>query len=283
MPETAGTLYIVATPIGNLGDLAPRARETLSQVDVILCEDTRHTGALMKRLSVNTPRRSMHEHNEDRRVPEVIEGLRRGTNYALVSDAGTPLISDPGFRLLAAAREADLPVSPLPGPCALAAAISVAGLPTDRFCFEGFLPARRAARRKRLQSLAGEPRTLVFYETGRRMAEALSDCADAFGPDRPAALCRELTKAYETVYRDTVEGLREILRTDEQASRGECVLVVAGAPATTAARPPSLEQALDLLLEVLPASAAARTIARMYGIGRSEAYELALARSGRKG
>ena len=281
MPDSRGTLYIVATPIGNLGDLGPRAREILADVDVILCEDTRHTGHLMNRISVTTPRRSLHEHNEDKRIPEVIAGLRAGTRYALVSDAGTPLISDPGYRLLAAVREADLPVSPIPGPCAMVAALSVAGLPTDRFCFEGFLPARASARRRRLQSLAGEPRTLVFYETGRRMADALEDCVTTFGPDRPAALCRELTKIYETVYRQTLRGQLETVRGDERSRRGESVLVVGGAADAGGARAPSMEQALDLLLEVLPASAAARTVARMYDIDRSQAYALAVARGGR--
>lgn len=282
MPESAGTLYIVATPIGNLGDLSPRARETLADVDVILCEDTRHTGHLMSRIGVGTRRQSLHEHNEDKRVPQVVAGLKAGKRYALVSDAGTPLISDPGFRLLAAARDEGLPVSPIPGPSAMVAAISVAGLPTDRFCFEGFLPSRPSARRKRLRALAGEPRTLVFYETGRRMAEALEDCVEVLGPDRPATLCRELTKAYETIYRDTLDGLRSTVREDEEASRGESVLVVAGAPAAPGRVAPSLEQALDLLLEALPASAAARTLARMYGISRSQAYDMAVARSGRK-
>jgi 16S rRNA (cytidine1402-2'-O)-methyltransferase len=165
VPETAGTLYIVATPIGNLEDLSARARRILEEVDAILCEDTRHTGRLLQRYGIGTRRISLHEHNEDRRVTEVLGDLKAGRSFALVSDAGTPLISDPGYRLLAAARREGLSVSPVPGPCAAIAALSVAGLPTDRFCFEGFLPAKAAARRSRLERLAGEPRTLVFYES----------------------------------------------------------------------------------------------------------------------
>lgn len=275
MPETAGTLYIVATPIGNLDDLSPRARRILAEVDVILCEDTRHTGRMLRRLGISTRRVSLHEHNEEQRLPEVIASLRAGRDYALVSDAGTPLVSDPGFRLLRACRAANVTASPVPGPCAAVAALSVSGLATDRFCFEGFLPSRAVARRKRLDDLAEEPRTLIFYETGRRMAATLRDCKSAFGGERAAAIGRELTKAFETIYRDSLAGLAIRFEEDAETSRGECVLVISGAGHTVAGGPDP-KQALRVLLEELPASAAARVVARLYGIPRREAYNLAL-------
>lgn len=276
VPETVGTLYIVATPIGNLDDLSPRARRILAEVDVILCEDTRHTGQMLRRLGIGTRRLSLHEHNEEQRVPEIIESLGAGRDYALVSDAGTPLVSDPGFRLLRAARAADVTVSPVPGPCAAVAALSVSGLATDRFCFEGFLPSRAAARRKRLDDLAVEPRTLIFYETGRRIAATLRDCESALGGERPAAVGRELTKAFETIYRDSLSGLANRFEEDAETSRGECVLVISGAGQAAAAAGPDAKQALRVLLEELPASAAARVVARLYGIPRREAYNMAL-------
>ena len=260
-------------------DLSPRAVRILREVDAVLCEDTRRSGRLLAAAGVEARRISFHEHNEDRRVAQVIGGLKDGRSYALISDAGTPLISDPGYRLLASAREEGLTVSPVPGPCAAIAAVSVAGLPTDRLCFEGFLPAKAAARRSRLESLAGEPRTMVFYESGRRLQDALRDCVAVFGGGRPATVARELTKAFETVYRDTLAGLVEQLGADAQAVRGECVLVIAGAE-KTAAKAPSLEQALRVLLESLPPSAAARMVARLYGIPRRSAYDLATRLSG---
>ena len=188
MPESVGSLYIVATPIGNLEDLSPRARKILGEADQILCEDTRHTGQMLARLGIATRRASLHEHNEEEKVAGIVAGLKAGRSYALVSDAGTPLISDPGYRLLAAVRREGLPVSPVPGPCAAIAALSVAGLPTDRFCFEGFLPPRSAARRAKLDSLASEPRTMIFYESGRRLRDAVRDCAAVLGSDRDAAV-----------------------------------------------------------------------------------------------
>jgi len=233
---------------------------------------------MLRRLGIGTRRVSLHEHNEEQRVPEVIEKLKAGRNYALVSDAGTPLVSDPGFRLLQASRAADVTVSPVPGPCAAVAAISVSGLATDRFCFEGFLPSRAAARRQRLEQLAAEPRTLIFYETGRRIAATLRDCRSVLGDERPAAVGRELTKAFETLYRDSLAGLANRFDEDTDTARGECVLVVAGAEDSAAAGPDP-KHALRVLLEELPASAAARVVARLYGIPRREAYRMALAQS----
>jgi 16S rRNA (cytidine1402-2'-O)-methyltransferase len=275
VPETGGTLYIVATPIGNLEDMSPRARRILDEVDVILCEDTRHTGQMLQRLGIGTRRLSLHEHNEARRVREVIDGLLAGRNYALVSDAGTPLISDPGFRLVQASREASIAVSPVPGPCAAIAALSAAGLPSDRFCFEGFLPARAAARRARLETLAGETRTLIIYESARRICATLRDSIPVFGGDRPAAVARELTKAFESIYRDSLSGLAVRLEGDPNAVKGECVLVIAGATRIDVSGPDQ-RQTLRVLLEVLPASTAARVVARLYGVPRREAYDMAL-------
>ena len=275
MPETGGILYVVATPLGNLQDLSPRGREILDGVDLVLCEDTRHTGHLLSALGIATPRRSLHEHNEAARVPEIVAGLKQGRSYALVSDAGTPLVSDPGYRLLAEARVEGLNVSPIPGPCAPIAALSVAGLPTDRFAFEGFLPAKGAARRARLGELAEEPRTLVFFETGRRIGAALGDFVAIFGPDRPATLARELTKAYESVYRGSLAQLGQRVKDDPDAVRGEMVLVVEGAAPGDVAGGPELGRLLRTLLEELPPSQAARLAAKLTGAKRRDVYDMA--------
>jgi 16S rRNA (cytidine1402-2'-O)-methyltransferase len=275
VPESGGILYIVATPLGNLEDLSPRARRTLADVDRIYCEDTRHTGQLLSTLGIATPRRSLHEHNEAQRVPEVLAALADGLRIALVSDAGTPLVSDPGYRLLSAAREAGVTVSPVPGPSAPVAALSVAGLPSDRFVFEGFLPAKAAARRGRLAALADESRTLVLFEAGRRLTDTLADLAEAFGGQRPAALGRELTKAYETVYRDTLEGLAARAAADPDMARGELVLVVQGATETPGAGTGELDRVLRVLLDELPPSQAARIAARLTGTKRRLAYAAA--------
>ena len=275
MPETGGILYVVATPLGNLQDLSPRGREILDGVDLVLCEDTRHTGHLLSALGIATPRRSLHEHNEAARVPEIVAGLKQGRSYALVSDAGTPLVSDPGYRLLAEARVEGLNVSPIPGPCAPIAALSVAGLPTDRFAFEGFLPSKGAARRARLGELAEEPRTLVFFETGRRIGAALGDFVAIFGSDRPATLARELTKAYESVYRGSLAELGQRVKDDPDAVRGEMVLVVEGAAPGDVAGGPELGRLLRTLLEELPPSQAARLAAKLTGAKRRDVYDMA--------
>jgi len=275
VPETSGTLYIVATPIGNLDDISARAVRVLAEVDYILCEDTRHSGRLLTALGIRARTLSMHEHNEEARAGEVIDGLRAGRDYALISDAGTPLISDPGYRLVNSAAAAGLRVSPVPGACAAVAALSVSGLPTDRFCFLGFLPARKAARRKRLEDLTTETGTLVFYETGRRLESMLLDCAAVLGACRSASVAREMTKVFETVYRDTLADLARIVGDDPDATRGECVVIVEGGVGEVDSGP-QVEKALRVLLDELPASAAARTVARLYPVERRAAYALAL-------
>jgi 16S rRNA (cytidine1402-2'-O)-methyltransferase len=277
VPENAGTLYVVATPIGNLDDMSPRGRQVLDSVDVILCEDTRHTGRLTSAFGIATKRLSLHEHNETKRVPEVISGLRSGRNYALVSDAGTPLVSDPGFRLLAAARAGQLKVSPVPGPSAVTAALSVCGLASDRFVFEGFLPSRKVARRSRLDALAGESRTMVLFESARRIGVVLHDCATVFTGARPAAIGREMTKAFETVYRDDLDGLIKRHASDPDMSRGELVLVIAGAEDRAQQKTTlGVEKVVRLLLQEMPVSKAASLAAKLTDATKREAYDLAI-------
>jgi 16S rRNA (cytidine1402-2'-O)-methyltransferase len=275
-----GTLFVVATPIGNRTDLTDRARETLAGVDLIAAEDTRHTGQLLALLGIRTPLLALHEHNEAARAEELTARLQQGARIALVSDAGTPLISDPGFRLVATAAAAGIPVVPVPGACAAIAALSVAGLPTDRFVFEGFLPARAGARRTRIAALAAEPRTLVLYEAPHRIGATLADLAVACGANRRAVLARELTKLHETVYRGSLGDLAERAAADPNLARGEAVLVVAGAveqvglPAVSVDR---LDRLLAGLLAGLPLSQAVDLAAEVCGERRNRVYERALA------
>ncbi len=274
-----GVLYVVATPIGNVGDLSPRARETLAGVDLIAAEDTRHTGLLLRRIGIDRPLQSLHEHNERERVAGVVQRLCDGARVALVTDAGTPLVSDPGFLLVRAARAHGIAVVPVPGPCAAIAALSVAGIATDRFAFEGFLPARRTERRERLAALAAEARTLVFYEAPHRVHALLADLAECFGADREAAIARELTKAHETHYSGTLGELVSRLAGDEDLARGELVLVVAGRAAAAAAEADdtaALDRVLGPLLRELPVSRAADLAAEISGAKRNRAYARAL-------
>ena len=225
----AGTLYVVATPIGNLSDLSPRAVATLKNCDLIAAEDTRHTGILLKHFQIGTPQLSLHDHNEGARAVELIALLREGKSVALVSDAGTPAISDPGFELVRAVAATGMNVVAIPGPCAAIAALSIGALPTDRFCFEGFLPARGAARKLRLKALETEPRTLVIYESPHRVRETLEDCVTAFGEARAATVVREATKLHETTYRGSLRELLDKSSADADFSRGEIVLLIGGA------------------------------------------------------
>ncbi|HET8700832.1 MAG TPA: 16S rRNA (cytidine(1402)-2'-O)-methyltransferase [Nitrococcus sp.] len=277
--SNSGVLYVVATPIGNLADITGRAVDVLRQVNVIAAEDTRHTRRLLTHLGVTRPLLSLHEHNEMQRLVGLVARLEGGESIALVSDAGTPLISDPGFRLVQAVRRRGLPVVPIPGACSIIAALSVAGLPTDRFVFEGFLPARPSARQRHLQELRFEPRTLVFLESSHRIVAALHDLMVMFGATRMATLARELTKHYETVRLDTLEGLESWITAQAEREKGEFVLVVAGASAEAdSVRTLDLapEAVLGILLEELPVKQAVRLAARLTGASRNALYRFAL-------
>jgi 16S rRNA (cytidine1402-2'-O)-methyltransferase len=279
-----GTLQVVATPIGNLADLSPRAQEVLGQADVIAAEDTRRTLQLLQALGISRPLVSLFEHNESQRVPQLLERLAAGENVALVSDAGTPLLSDPGFELVRAASRAGFAVQAIPGPSAITTALAAAGLPAQRFCFEGFLPARAGERRSALAALAHEPRTLVFFEAPHRIRATLSDLAAEFGPEREAVVARELTKAHESIYRGTLAELGLTAVRDENFERGEITLLVAGAPLADpgAADPAQLRRTVDILLKELPPGRAAAVAAQLTGATRAAAYALALRKQGRE-
>ncbi len=277
MGNSRGRLDVVATPIGNLGDLSPRAQEVLAAADVIAAEDTRHTGMLLKAIGVSRPLVSLHAHNESNRVPELLARLAAGEKIALVSDAGTPLLSDPGYELVREATRAGCDVRAIPGPSAITAALAVAGLPTDRFCFEGFLPARSSERRTRLEAVAADPRTLVFFEAPHRIDECLADLAAVFGGERMAAVARELTKAHETTYRGTLAQLAEQAKTEPNFARGEITVVVQGArESEDKAESLELERVVRLLVRELPPSRAAALATQLTGARRNEAYALAM-------
>jgi len=269
----SGTLHIVATPIGNLEDLTPRARRVLAEVDLVAAEDTRHTGRLLSSIGVKARLMALHDYNEEQAVSTALSALLSGQSIALVSDAGTPLVSDPGYRLVRAAHENGVSVSPIPGPSALTAALSAAGLPTDRCCFEGFLPAKQAARRTALESLSRETRTLVFYESVHRVAESLNDMCRIFGEDRTAFIGRELTKLHEQCVRATLRQLREMIEDGSIVSKGEFVIVVAGSPDEAPASALDSDRLLTELGEVLPAKEAARVSARVTGLKKNALYK----------
>jgi 16S rRNA (cytidine1402-2'-O)-methyltransferase len=275
VPAGPGRIDVVATPIGNLADLSPRARETLASADLIAAEDTRHTGAMLRMLGIDRPMVSLHEYNEGNRRDELLEKLARGTRIALVSDAGTPLVSDPGFLLVRAALDAGIAVHAVPGPSAVLAALAMSGLAPDRFCFEGFLPARSAARREQLRGLVRESRTLVFFEAPHRIMETLVDIAAEFGTDRRAAVAREISKVHESVYRGSVTELLDIGGKDPNFARGEITLVVAGAPAGESAPDDAfVARALDLLAKELPPSRAAAVVAQLTGRRKADVYAM---------
>ncbi len=264
-------LYVVATPIGNLEDISQRAVRVLSEADCIAAEDTRHSRVLLNHFGINTPTLSLHEHNEPQRIPELLERIRNGEAVALISDAGTPLISDPGFRLVKAVAQDHLQIFAVPGPSAVIAALSIGGLAPDRFLFEGFLPARRSARLERLRVLVNESVTMVFYESSHRIRASLSDMGEIFGSGREAAICRELTKRFDTVLRGSLAELSRQLQADPKQCKGEFVVLVAGN-----ADIKSSFDAIELartLQEFLPASQAARVAAKITKTSRRKLYK----------
>ncbi len=276
MTVESGALYVVATPIGNLEDISARALRVLREVDCIAAEDTRHTGRLLRHFDIDKPLFSLHEHNERGRLEQIVARLRKGQSVALASDAGTPLISDPGFPLVRELRRQGLPVIPIPGPSSLLAALSVAGLPTDRFVFEGFLPAKTAARRERLRALVREERTLVFFEASHRIAETLADLAAEFGGERPAVIARELTKRFEEIQGAPIGDLVMWLEVDVNRQRGEFVLVVQGAAVASEVDTPENRRLLAALLSELPVSRAVVVAAKLTGLRKKPLYDLAL-------
>lgn len=277
MSINAGILYVVATPIGNLGDMTPRAREVLAAVDFIAAEDTRHTGRLLSHFQIDTPTLALHEHNERDLAPRIVERMAAGESIALVSDAGTPLLSDPGFHLVRLARERGVRVVPVPGVSAALAALSVSGLPSDRFVFEGFLPAKSGARKQRLEALAGEDRTLIFYEAPHRILDTLTDMAAVFSAGRHAVIARELTKTFETVRGDGLGVLVEWVQGDVNQQKGEIVLLVEGALAREAgAVDAETQRILKLLMEELPLAQASALTAKITGLNKKPLYQLGL-------
>lgn len=269
---------MVATPIGNLGDMTPRAVEVLQQVDRIAAEDTRHSAGLMRHFAITTPMLSLHEHNERQKVAALLQRLGSGENIALISDAGTPLISDPGYVLVREAQRAGIRVVPVPGASALIAALSASGLPTDRFSFEGFLPAKGGARRKLLESLCQEPRTLAFYESPHRILDSLADMAAVFGAERQAVLARELTKTFETIRHDSLAALHAWVADDANQQKGEFVLLVNGAQEEREGIDPESCRIAALLADELPLKQAAALAARISGEKKNALYKYLLER-----
>lgn len=273
---TSGALYVVATPLGNLEDFSPRACRILQEADLILAEDTRYSAALLRHFGIGTAVVAFHEHNEKKSISRILERLRSGEDIALISDAGTPLINDPGYELVAAAHTAGIRVVPIPGPAALICALSVSGLPTDRFVYEGFLPARAAARRQRLAELAAEPRTLVFYEVPHRIRDSLKDMIECFGPDRLATLAKELTKYHETVRRGTLAELLTWLNVEPERLKGEFVLLIRGNTTSPAADEAECRRVLEILLRSMSVREAAAAAARILNQSKNRLYAMAL-------
>ncbi len=275
--SVGGLLYVVATPIGNLDDLSERARQVLAGADLVAAEDTRHSGRLLQHLGLSKPMLALHDHNERGRVSRVLEALSAGQTVALVSDAGTPLVSDPGYIVVREARAAGFKVSPIPGACALVAGLSAAGLPTDQFLFAGFLPAKRAGRKSTLESFRRQSATLVFYESPHRITDLMEDVVDVFGAERECVLGRELTKTFETFYSGAAAEVLAELQADPHGSRGEFVVMVRGA-----ADVPSVEASVDadkllaLLVKELPVKTAAKIVADVSGLSKNDLYQRAL-------
>jgi 16S rRNA (cytidine1402-2'-O)-methyltransferase len=277
---SASTLYIVPTPIGNLGDITQRALSVLQSVDLIAAEDTRHTGLLLQHFAINARLFALHDHNEQQKAETLLAKLKEGQSIALVSDAGTPLINDPGYHLVRACREAGIRVVPLPGPCAAIAALSAAGLPSDRFCYEGFLPAKSKGRRDALKAIEQEPRTLIFYESTHRLLDSLDDICAVLGESRYVVLARELTKTWESIHGAPIGELAAWVKEDENRRKGEMVLIVEGfkAPADDAL-PADALRTLALLQTELPLKKAAALAAEIHGVKKNALYKYALENS----
>jgi 16S rRNA (cytidine1402-2'-O)-methyltransferase len=270
-------LYVVATPIGNLKDVTYRAVEVLSHVDHIAAEDTRHSARLLKQYQIHTPCAALHEHNERQVAHSIIEKIQRGETWALISDAGTPVVSDPGYFLIKEARNLGVKVVPIPGPNAALAALSASGMPSDRFAFEGFLPAKTTARLKHLHSLAAESRTLVFYESPHRLQASLHDMVAVFGGERQAVFARELTKTYETIHQGSLAHIEDWVASDTQQLKGEMVLIVAGVEKLPISGQAHADTVLSVLLEELPVKQAAHLASKITGVKKNELYQKALA------
>lgn len=273
MSIEVGILYIVATPIGNLGDMTPRAVEVLQQVDTIAAEDTRHSAGLLRHFAITTPMFAFHEHNEKQKSAALLQRLLAGETIALISDAGTPLISDPGYVLVREAQQAGVRVVPVPGASALITAFSASGLPTDRFCFEGFLPAKGGARRKQLESLRDEVRTLAFYESPHRILDSLADMVSIFGATREAVLARELTKTFETIRHAPLGELYEWVQGDAYQQKGEFVLLLHGAAKGTDELDTEACRIASVLAEELPHKQAAALASRISGAKKNALYQ----------
>lgn len=270
------TLYIVATPIGNLDDITLRAIDTLKRVDLIAAEDTRHSGLLLQHLGIKARLYSLHDHNEQEKAHVLIEKLQAGLSIALISDAGTPLINDPGYHLVKACRENGIKVVPIPGACAAIAALSVAGLPSDKFIYEGFLPAKSKARQDSLVSLITEPRTMIFYESTHRLLETLKDMQTIFGANKQIVLAKELTKTWETIVSFPVNELIDWLNQDVSRQKGEFVLIVAGYTESNKDIDPKAINTLKLLQKELPLKKAAAITAEIYGLKKNQLYQIGL-------
>ena len=279
MNDLTGILYIVATPIGNLQDITQRALETFSQVDLIAAEDTRHSGLLLSHYGIKKPFFALHDHNEQEKAHILVEKLKQGSHIALISDAGTPLISDPGFHLVRQCREAGIRVVPLPGACAAITALCASGIASDRFCFEGFLPAKSKARKDKLENIAEEDRTLIFYESTHRILDTLEDMQSVLGEERYIVLAREITKTWETITGNTIKNLREWLLEDANRTKGEMVLIVEGKPKSDNNDEISSQavKALELIAEELPLKKAAAIVAELYGYKKNALYQFGLA------
>ena len=279
MTDLTGILYIVATPIGNLQDITQRALDTFAQVDLIAAEDTRHSGLLLSHYGIKKPFFALHDHNEQEKAHILVEKLKQGSHIALISDAGTPLISDPGFHLVRQCREANIRVVPLPGACAAITALCASGIASDRFCFEGFLPAKSKARKDKLENIAEEDRTLIFYESTHRILDTVEDMQSVLGEERYIVLAREITKTWETITGNTIKNLREWLLEDPNRTKGEMVLIVEGKPKSdnNDEISPQAVKALELIAEELPLKKAAAIVAELYGYKKNALYQFGLA------